>query len=94
MVQLASVSAHEKEVFADPTQMGLLGLVVGCAALLSMAFGRRLSPAGLETAAVYCLLFGAGCQLLVAQGLVDLSGEDEARLSPAGIDRWESHLLG
>jgi hypothetical protein len=61
MVQFASASAHGKEVVADPTPMGLLGLAVG---------------------------------FLTAQGLVDLSGEDEACLSPAGIDRWESHLVG
>lgn len=70
MVQLASVSAHGKEVVADPTPMGLLGLAVGCAALVPVAFGRSLSPAGLETAAVFCLLFGAGCQFFA--GLLNL----------------------
>jgi succinate-acetate transporter protein len=50
--------------------MGLLGLAIGCAALTPIAFGRSLTPAGLETAAVFCLLFGAGCQLFA--GLLNL----------------------
>lgn len=70
MVQLAPVSPHGKEVVADPTPMGLLGLAVGCAALVPIAFGRSLTPAGLETAAVFCLLFGAGCQFFA--GLLNL----------------------
>lgn len=70
MVQLAPVSLHGKEVVADPTPMGLLGLAIGCAALTPIAFGRSLTPAGLETAAVFCLLFGAGCQLFA--GLLNL----------------------
>ena len=52
------------EVFAEPTPLGLIGLAIGCAALTPIAFGHRLTPAGLGTAAVFCLLFGAGCQLL------------------------------
>jgi succinate-acetate transporter protein len=51
-------------VFAEPTPLGLIGLAIGCAALTPIAFGFRLTPAGLRTAAVFCLLFGAGCQLL------------------------------
>ena len=70
MVQLAPVSLHGKEVVADPTPMGLLGLAIGCAALVPIAFGKSLTPAGLETAAVFCLLFGAGCQLFA--GLLNL----------------------
>jgi len=70
MVQLAPVSLHGKEVVADPTPMGLLGLAIGCAALTPIAFGRSLTPAGLETAALFCLLFGAGCQLFA--GLLNL----------------------
>lgn len=70
MVQLAPVSLHGKEVVADPTPMGLLGLAIGCAALTPIAFGRSLTPAGLETAAVFCLLFGAGCQAFA--GLLNL----------------------
>jgi succinate-acetate transporter protein len=70
MVQLAPVSVHGREVVADPTPMGLLGLAIGCAALTPIAFGKSLTPAGLETAAVFCLLFGAGCQLFA--GLLNL----------------------
>jgi len=70
MVQLAPVSLHGREAVADPTPMGLLGLAIGCAALTPIAFGRSLTPAGLETAAVFCLLFGAGCQLFA--GLLNL----------------------
>ncbi len=70
MVQLAPVSLHGKEVVADPTPMGLLGLAIGCAALTPIAFGKSLTPVGLETAAVFCLLFGAGCQLFA--GLLNL----------------------
>jgi succinate-acetate transporter protein len=68
MVQLAPATFHGREAVADPTPMGLLGLAIGCAALT--AFGRSLTPAGLETAAVFCLLFGAGCQLFA--GLLNL----------------------
>lgn len=51
-------------VFAEPTPLGLLGLAVGCAALLPIAFGQALTPAAFRTAALYCLLFGGGCQFL------------------------------
>jgi succinate-acetate transporter protein len=57
-------ATHRQEVFAEPTPLGLIGLAIGCAALTPIAFGFRLTPAGLRTAAVFCLLFGAGCQLL------------------------------
>ena len=70
MVQLASAAPHGREVLADPTPMGLLGLAIGCAALTPIAFGKSLTPAGLETAAVFCVLFGAGCQFLA--GLLNL----------------------
>ncbi len=70
MVRLASTTLHGREVLADPTPTGLLGLAIGCAALTPIAFGRSLTPAGLETAAVFCLLFGAGCQFLA--GLLNL----------------------
>jgi succinate-acetate transporter protein len=48
--------------FAEPTALGLLGLAVGCAALVPIAFGHSL--AGFRTAAFYCLYFGAGCQFI------------------------------
>lgn len=52
------------EVFAEPTPLGLIGLAIGCAALTPIAFGHGLTPAGLKTAAMFCLLFGGGCQFL------------------------------
>jgi succinate-acetate transporter protein len=70
MIQLAPAGSHGREVLADPTPMGLLGLAIGCAALTPIAFGASLTPNGLETAAVFCLLFGAGCQFLA--GLLNL----------------------
>jgi succinate-acetate transporter protein len=56
--------AQKHEVFAEPTPLGLLGLAIGCAALTPIAFGYGLTPAGLKTAAMFCLLFGGGCQFL------------------------------
>jgi succinate-acetate transporter protein len=50
--------------FAEPTALGLLGLAVGCAALIPIAFGHSLTAAGFRTAAFYCLYFGAGCQFI------------------------------
>ncbi len=70
MIQLAPASPHGREVLADPTPMGLFGLAIGCAALVPIAFGKSLTPAGLETAAIFCLLFGAGCQFFA--GLLNL----------------------
>jgi succinate-acetate transporter protein len=58
------ISPHGREVFAEPTPLGLIGLALGCAALTPIAFGHGLSPAGLKTAAMFCLLFGGGCQFL------------------------------
>jgi uncharacterized protein len=51
---------------ADPTPLGLLCLSVGCAALLPIALGVKaaLTPEGFKLAAVFCLLFGAGGQML------------------------------
>jgi uncharacterized protein len=53
---------------ADPTPVGLLCLAVGCAALVPIAFGAALTPAGLKTAAMFCLLFGAGGQFVAGLG--------------------------
>lgn len=60
--------------FAEPTPLGLLGLAVGCAALIPIAFGQALTPAALRTAAMYCLLFGGGCQFLA--GLMALTNKN------------------
>ena len=53
---------------ADPTPIGLICLAIGCAALVPIAFGTSLNPAGLRTAAIFCLLFGAGGQLVAGLG--------------------------
>ncbi len=53
---------------ADPTAIGLICLAIGCAALTPIAFGYSLTPAGLKTAAIFCLLFGAGGQLIAGLG--------------------------
>ena len=53
---------------ADPTPIGLICLAIGCAALVPIAFGTSLTPAGFRTAAIFCLLFGAGGQLVAGLG--------------------------
>jgi len=60
--------------FAESTPLGLFGLAVGCAALLPIAFGVALSPSALKTAAMFCLLFGAGGQLVA--GLLALANKN------------------
>jgi len=55
-------------VIADPTPVGLICLAIGCAALVPIAFGASLTPSGLETAAMFCLLFGAGGQMVAGLG--------------------------
>jgi succinate-acetate transporter protein len=58
--------AAESPRYAEPTSLGLFGLAIGCAALLPVAFGVKeaFAPEALRTAALFCLLFGGGCQLL------------------------------
>lgn len=65
---------HGAGPFADPTPLGLLGLAIGCAALTPIAFGARLTPAGLKTAAIFCLFFGAGCQFIA--GMLNLANKN------------------
>jgi succinate-acetate transporter protein len=60
--------------FAEPTPLGLLGLSIGCAALLPVALGLSMTPAALRTAAWFCLLFGGGCQMLA--GLMALANKN------------------
>jgi succinate-acetate transporter protein len=67
----SSPSAHP---FAESTPLGLLGLAIGCAALTPVAFGVALTPAALRTAAMFCLLFGGGGQLLA--GLLALANKN------------------
>lgn len=66
-------------MFGEPTPLGLLGLSIGCAALVPIAFGWLPSePAKIavmmKTASWFCLLFGAGCQLLA--GLMSLANKN------------------
>ncbi len=61
-------------MFAEPTPLGLLGLAVGCAALLPIAFGRAMTPDAFRTAAWFCLLFGGGCQFLA--GMMSLANKN------------------
>lgn len=66
-------------VFGEPTPLGLLGLAIGCAALVPIAFGWLPSdpaklPMFFKTAAWFCLLFGAGGQFLA--GLMSLTNKN------------------
>lgn len=60
----ASTAAAPTPTFAESTPLGLLGLAIGCAALMPVALGLAVTPAALRTAAWFCLLFGGGGQLL------------------------------
>ena len=66
-------------MFGEPTPLGLLGLSIGCAALVPIAFGWLPSePAKIvtmmKTASWFCLLFGAGCQFLA--GMMSLANKN------------------
>ncbi|MFZ5443672.1 MAG: hypothetical protein ACOZQL_26935 [Myxococcota bacterium] len=66
-------------VFGEPTPLGLLGLAIGCAALVPTAFGWLPSdpaklPMFFKTTAWFCLLFGAGGQFLA--GLMSLTNKN------------------
>lgn len=61
-------------IFAEPTPLGLLGLAIGCAALLPIAFGKVMTPDALRTAAWFCLFFGGGGQLIA--GLMALANKN------------------
>jgi succinate-acetate transporter protein len=78
-VSHAHAPAAASVPFGEPTPLGLLGLAIGCAALVPIAFGwipsdPARAAAMLETAAWFCLLFGAGCQLL--SGLMALANKN------------------
>jgi succinate-acetate transporter protein len=66
--QTDSAATTPGAAIADPTPIGLICLAIGCAALVPIAFGLSLSPAALRTAAIFCLLFGAGGQLVAGLG--------------------------
>ncbi|MDB4997250.1 MAG: hypothetical protein JWM74_4682 [Myxococcaceae bacterium] len=69
-------AASDAPRFAEPTALGLFGLSIGCASLLPIAFGMKsaFTPDGLRTCAVFCLLFGAGCQFLA--GLMSFANKN------------------
>lgn len=65
--------------FGEPTPLGLLGLSIGCASLLPIAFGMvpaepARAAAMFATSAWFCLLFGAGCQFLA--GVMSLANKN------------------
>jgi uncharacterized protein len=60
--------------FAEPSPLGLLCLAIGCAALLPIAFGAAVTPDAFRTAAIFCLLFGAGGQFLA--GIMSLANKN------------------
>jgi succinate-acetate transporter protein len=66
----------ESPRFAEPTSLGLFGLAIGCAALLPAAFGMKaaFTPDALKTCALFCLLFGGGCQFLA--GLMSFANKN------------------
>ncbi len=73
------MEAKAPTTFGEPTPLGLLGLAIGCAALVPVAFGmvpKDPSAAAMtfETCAWLCLVFGAGCQLLA--GLMSLANKN------------------
>jgi succinate-acetate transporter protein len=74
MITKIDLAKKSHEIFAEPTPLGLIGLAVGCAALTPIAFGHGLTPAGLKTAAMFCLFFGGGCQLLA--GLMNFANKN------------------
>lgn len=65
--------------FGEPTPLGLLGLAIGCASLVPIAFGWLPTDPGkmamaFKTAAWFCLVFGAGCQFL--SGIMNLANKN------------------
>ncbi len=74
MLNKIDISPSHHEVFGNPAPLGLLGLAIACFALLPMAFGAPVTSSTLLTAAVYAILFGAGCQFLA--GLMDFANKN------------------
>jgi len=56
--------APNREVVGNPTPLGLIGLAIACGALTPIAFGVTATESALITAAMFAVLFGAGCQFL------------------------------
>ena len=79
MQQTPSTNTAPALPFGEPTPLGLLGLAIGCGALLPIAFGMIPSEparaaAMFATASWFCLLFGAGCQFLA--GIMSLANKN------------------
>lgn len=79
MQSSSSTAQAPSPVFGEPTPLGLLGLAIGCASLVPIAFGMLpKEPAAaammLKTSAWLCLLFGAGCQFLA--GVMSLANKN------------------
>jgi uncharacterized protein len=75
-MQSTPASSTTPPPFADPTTLGLLGLAIACASLLPIAFGVKaaFTPDALRTTSLFCLLFGAGCQLIA--GVMSLANKN------------------
>jgi succinate-acetate transporter protein len=73
MIKKIDLGPAHRESFGEPTPLGLLGLAVGCAALVPIAFGV-VEPGLGRTTAILCLLFGAGCQFLA--GIMNLANKN------------------
>lgn len=71
-----SAPTAEPQRYAEPTSLGLFGLAIGCASLLPVAFGMKeaFAPEALRTTALFCLLFGGGCQFLA--GLMSFANKN------------------
>ena len=74
MVNKIDIASPHQETFGSPAPLGLLGLAVGCASLIPIALGYGLTPGGFKTAAMICLFFGAGGQLLT--GLMEFRNKN------------------
>ena len=79
MQEPAATPVPQTLPFGEPTPLGLLGLAIGCAALVPIAFGLLPTDPGkvalaLKTAAWFCLVFGGGCQFLA--GLMNLANKN------------------
>lgn len=70
------MQAAAETKYAEPTSLGLFGLAIGCASLLPIAFGMKeaFTPDALRTTALFCLLFGGGCQFLA--GLMSFANKN------------------
>ena len=85
-----AASTTESPRFAEPTSLGLFGLAIGCAALLPVAFGVKaaFTPEALRTCALFCLVFGFGCQLIA--GLMSFAN----KILPEGATGDNSAIKG